>query len=120
MSKVLDTSPFLKASKLTPSEFKIDPFSTLEHNLLKVLSHVESLVKKENSHVTRIGMFPSRFDKLIFYSYRFDRITSLGSATFKFASMSGNVHVAFEASFAPLLHYPIYHGFEGNCSGSFY
>ncbi|KAM3183068.1 hypothetical protein ACTXT7_011074 [Hymenolepis weldensis] len=54
MSKNLDADSTIRASKSIPSEFKIDPFSSLGDNLRKVLNHVESIAKNENSHCTRI------------------------------------------------------------------
>ncbi|VDN98599.1 unnamed protein product [Rodentolepis nana] len=54
MSKSLDVDSLVKTSKSPPSELKIDPFSSLESNLHKVLSHIETISKNENNNVTRI------------------------------------------------------------------
>ncbi|KAM7536639.1 hypothetical protein Aperf_G00000084578 [Anoplocephala perfoliata] len=54
LSKNLDVDALVKTSKLTPSELRIDPFSSLEDNLQKVLTLVETIVKSENNCAGRI------------------------------------------------------------------
>ncbi|EUB61837.1 Elongator complex protein 4 [Echinococcus granulosus] len=57
MTSNLDLAEFASIPTLTSCEFRVDSFSSLEENLLKVLEHVEKIVRSEKPSVHRIGKF---------------------------------------------------------------
>nr|CDS18340.1 elongator complex protein 4 [Echinococcus granulosus] len=54
MTSNLDLAEFASIPTLTSCEFRVDSFSSLEENLLKVLEHVEKIVRSEKPSVHRI------------------------------------------------------------------